>query len=365
MRKLVTIQKITDIKPIENADAIEVATVLGWQVVVKKGEFEVGDYCVWHEIDSFLPIHPRYEFLRKGCYKNIKGLGEGFRLKTIRLRGQISQGLALPLSAYDIYQESDKTWKYTDEVGHQHYIHPELGEDLSKIFDVIKYEPPVPASLAGKARGNFPSFVPKTDQERVQNLVNSRYRNEIIGHEFEVSIKLDGTSMTVYKTDDATFGVCSRNWDLKLDDNEGNLYVSIAQETDLLNLIPNGFAVQGEVYGLGIQGNRDNLNHVAFYVFDVYNINEKRYLNPKERIKFFEDYLQGKHTKLRHVPIDDWNYKFRDNNDDRVDVQALLEWADETLSLSNVVAEGLVFKRQDGQFSFKVISNKFLMETDG
>jgi RNA ligase (TIGR02306 family) len=362
MRKLVTIQKIADISPIENADMIELATVLGWQVVVKKGEFKVGDYCVWHEIDSFLPIHPRYEFLRKGCYKNVKGLGEGFRLKTIRLRGQISQGLALPLSAYDIYQESDRTWKFTRDGGFQSYIHPELEEDLSEIFGVIKYEPPVPASMSGNARGNFPSFIPKTDQNRIQNLLNSRFSAEIIGQEFEVSIKLDGTSMTVYNHE-AYSGVCSRNWDLKLDDNEGNLYVSISQETGLLNLVPDGFAVQGEVYGLGIQGNRDKLDHVAFYIFDVYNIKESRYLTPDERMKFFEDYLAGKHTKIRHVPVNNWNYTVPEG--DRVDLAHLLQWADDTKSLTDVVAEGLVFKRKDGKFSFKCISNKFLMETDG
>ena len=104
MRKLASIQTITNIEPIENADAIELAHVLGWQCVVKKNEVAIGDKVVYFEIDSFLPIRPEFEFLRGSSYRNSELLGEGFKLKTMKFRGQISQGLVLPIS---IFKEID------------------------------------------------------------------------------------------------------------------------------------------------------------------------------------------------------------------------------------------------------------------
>ena len=149
MRKLVTIQEIEDIQPIEGADSIEKAKIKEWWVVVKKGEFIVGDYCIYFEIDSFLPIKPEYEFLLRGSSPKkmlVDGQEkEGIRLKTIRLKGQISQGLALPIATI------------------ANNLPKEVGTDISEILGVIKYEPPIPANLAGVVKGNFPSFIPKTD----------------------------------------------------------------------------------------------------------------------------------------------------------------------------------------------------------
>ena len=143
-RKLVTHRVIKDIIPIEGADLIELAIVDGWQCVVKKGEFKVGDTGVYFEVDSFLPIKPEYEFLRKGGYKVVEGLGEGFRIRTIKLKGKLSQGLLLPLEG-----------------------EPQFDVDLSEAYGVRKYEKPIPAQLQGKVKGNFPDFLRKTDQERV------------------------------------------------------------------------------------------------------------------------------------------------------------------------------------------------------
>lgn len=100
MRELASIQVIKDIQPIKDADNIVVVSILGWKVVSKKGEFSLGDKCVYFEVDSFLPIEERYEFLRSSSYRNNDFMGEGFRLKTIKLRGQLSQGLALPLQEF-------------------------------------------------------------------------------------------------------------------------------------------------------------------------------------------------------------------------------------------------------------------------
>jgi tRNA-binding EMAP/Myf-like protein len=147
-RKLASIRTITDIQPIPNADSIEVVSIGGWKVVSKKGEYNVGDMCVYCEIDSFLPVLPQYEFLRKSSYKKMSDGTEGFRLKTIKLRGQVSQGLVLPIS---ILPEGKTLFE---------------GMDVTDVLSITKYEPPIPASLSGQVKGHFPSFLQKTDEER-------------------------------------------------------------------------------------------------------------------------------------------------------------------------------------------------------
>lgn len=189
MRKLASIRKITKLEPIVGADMIETATVDGWKVVVKKGEFQVNSPIIYFEIDSWIP-HNIAPFLSKGNppreYNNI--LGE--RLKTIKLKGQISQGLILPIS---ILNRADF----------------KLGDDVSEELNIHKYEPPIPAQLAGICKSTRPSFVPKTDQERTQNIFN----DIDFSVTWEVSEKMEGSSMSVYYND-GEFGVTSRNIDL-------------------------------------------------------------------------------------------------------------------------------------------------------
>lgn len=153
MRKLVTIRQINNIEPIEGADAIVLATVDGWKIVVKKDEFFIGALCVYFEIDSFLPERPEFEFLRARSFKRMGEQG-GFRLRTIRLRGQVSQGLLLPLS---VLGESHEIFAIGEGC---------IGADVTDQLGVQKYEPPVPAQLTGQVQGDFPSFIKKTDQER-------------------------------------------------------------------------------------------------------------------------------------------------------------------------------------------------------
>ena len=180
-RKLVSIQRIHRIDPIAKADAIECVTIHGWELVAKKGEFAVGDLCVYFEIDSFLPEDPRYEFLKD--LKNHQGR-KGYRLKTIRLRGQVSQGLALPLCMFP---------EITNPI--------ELDE-VTDLLNVIKYDNSIaqsgnkPGLKAGSTAGKFPHFIPKTDQERIQNLSDwfTRYSDV----EWEETLKLDGSSCTMY-----------------------------------------------------------------------------------------------------------------------------------------------------------------------
>ena len=204
MRKLASIRQIAEIKPHTNADALELAIVDGWQCVVKKGEVRPGDFVVYFEVDSVLPINPLFEFLRKSCYvkKDWLPAGEGFRLKTIKLRGEISQGLVLPLETV-----------FPTATGL-----PVLGQDVTEILGVVKWDPPMPAQLQGLARGVFPSFIQKTDQERIQNVweeVKEKYDDVT----FEVTIKLDGSSCTYYHNE-GDVGVCSRNLNLNLEGND-------------------------------------------------------------------------------------------------------------------------------------------------
>jgi len=150
-RKLVTIQKLEEIMPITGADFIDFARVKGWWVVVKKNEFKVGDEILYFEVDSFLPDLPQYEFLKKGSsLKRMLVDGEikiGIRLKTIKLRGMISQGLIMPLSILPA----------------GNYV---VGQDVSDLLGVIKYEIPIDSSLSGIVKGFFPFFISKTDEER-------------------------------------------------------------------------------------------------------------------------------------------------------------------------------------------------------
>ena len=139
MRKLASIQRIKALEPIPDADSIEKATVLGWQLVVKKGEFQVGDLCVYCEVDCLLPDRPEFEFLKN----------RGSRIRTIRLRGQVSQGICFPLSILPAGTPIEEDLEVTE------------------LLDIVKFEPPIPACLAGIQKGEFPSFIPKTDETRV------------------------------------------------------------------------------------------------------------------------------------------------------------------------------------------------------
>ena len=151
MRKLASVQRVWDIEPIEGADRIELASVLGWKCVVNKGEFEKGDFGIYFEIDSFLPVRPEFEFLRSSSYKKTDIMGEGFLLKTKKFKGQVSQGLLLPFKALDL-----APFDYT------------LGDDLTEKLGVRKYEIEERATTGGNIIGMLPYDVPHTDETRIQ-----------------------------------------------------------------------------------------------------------------------------------------------------------------------------------------------------
>jgi RNA ligase (TIGR02306 family) len=217
-RKLASIRKISDIQPIEGADMIELVIVDGWKVVVAKNVgHKVGDLVIYCEIDSFLPIREEFEFLRKSSYKKMVDGTEGFRLRTIRLKNQVSQGLVLPIS---VLNPTDTNI----------YVEPFEGLDVTEMLEIVKYEPPIPAELAGKVKGLFPSFLRKTDEERIQNLTLEYEGWKNSDKRFYVTEKLDGSSATFYFKD-GVFGVCSRN--LELLETEGNTFWKVARQLKL------------------------------------------------------------------------------------------------------------------------------------
>lgn len=334
-RKLASVRKIADIQPIPNADAIELATVDGWKVVVAKNVgHKVGDFVVYCEVDSFLPIKPEFEFLRKSSYKKM-GDQEGFRLKTIKLRGQISQGLILPIA---------EVIPFPDVLDYM-----EVGKDVTELLGIVKYEPPIPAELAGKVKGLFPSFIPKTDEERVQNLATEYdgWKDEI----FYVTEKLDGSSATYY-INNGVFGVCSRN--LELLETEGNTFWKVARELDLENKMKNvgiNFSIQGELIGEGIQGNPYKIKGQTVRFFNLYDIDLQTYHSLGTMKKLICDDLG-----LEMVPVVDEHFKLPDT------VEEILKYADDKSVLNpNFDREGVVVRSKDRKISFKVISNKFLL----
>lgn len=350
LRNLVTIRTIASLSPIPNADAIEVATVDGWKVVTKKGEFSVGDPCVYFEIDSFLPeSDARYAFLMKSSVREFEGK-KGHKLRTVKLRGQISQGLVLPLSLFPELED------YALETLH--------GVDLSEKLGIKKYEAPIPASLAGQVKGGFPSFITKTDQERCQNLLEEIFVQNKDAR-YEVTTKLDGASATFYhlNTDgDERVGVCSRNLELKInDENKDNSFVRVFLDSNLeiaLRQVGN-VAIQGELMGPGIQGNREGLKKHTLFIFDAQNLDTGEFLGSDERLALVEKlYDLGVNPALvQHVPVLQNDTTLGDLGIDNV--ADLLSYAEGT-SLNHAVREGVVFKRLDGDFSFKAISNRFL-----
>lgn len=353
-RKLASIRKISNIQPIEGADKIELVTVDGWKVVVAKDVgHKIGDLVIYCEIDSFLPIREGFEFLRKSSYKKM-GDQEGFRLKTIKIRGVTSQGLILPLLVLEGDDEmkigiSKQPWGDQLQLGpYDNALVIEVGTDVTEHLGIVKYEPPIPAELSGKVKGLFPSFLRKTDEERIQNL--SDQYDELKTHTYYVTEKLDGSSATFYYND-GVFGVCSRN--LELLETEGNTFWKVARELDLENKMKSlgkNISIQSELIGESVQGNPYKIKGQTIRCFNLFNIDTQEYSSLTD----FKDTVEM--LGLETVPMLDTNFKLPDTIDE------LLKFADSKSELNpNYDREGIVIRTLDRKISFKVISNKFLI----
>lgn len=328
MRTLASIVEVGEVLPIEGADLIQLASIKdkAWKCVIKKGELQEGDAAIYFEIDSFLPEEDRYEFLRKSCYKTMEGVG-GFRLKTIRLRGTLSQGLLMPITAFPGLQDVDESGDITEQLG------------------VKLYEKPISACLSGKVKGNFPNFLRKSDQTRIQNL--TKYFTEHCETVFEVTTKMDGSSCTVFNWD-GEFGVCSRNLHLKETD---NTFWQVVNRLNLRERLPDGLMLQGELVGEGIQKNPHKLKGHDLFVYDVFDIYAQKYIGPEHRREII-DVLNDSGDDIKHVPV----------VDDRLEIFRFYPDFESLMAFSESLGgEGIVCKSIDGQVSFKVINNNYLL----
>lgn len=340
-RKLASIRRIHKISPIKDADRIEVATVDGWNVVVRKGEFEEGDLAVYIECDSWVP-HTLAPFLSNGdVLKDYNGV-PGYRLRSVTLREQLSQGLLMKLDS-------------VFPLGEGLPLHYEDGLDLTTLLGIQKWEAPIPTNLAGIPRGRFPSFVPDTDQERVQNLAKEILLLKEKNYTFEVTEKLEGSPMTIYSKD-GYVGVCSRNIDLT--ETKENTLWQVARSQGLIDVVSEisadyDIALQGELIGPGIQGNYYKLKSHRFYLFNAFNISTGEYLTHEQRLLLVEKY------GITHSPI-------LNDNSTLDSVEILIQKSNGLYSTINpsVLAEGVVYKcHEDPNVSFKVINNEYLLKT--
>ena len=351
-------------------DNISLAQIDGWTVIVKNEEFTIGSKCVFLEIDSFLPNLPIYSFLGKPTtYLNRLG----HRLRTKKLKSYISQGLALPLSTFP---------EITTPI--------EL-DDVTELLNIIKYDNQLidnaPGLRAGNPAGKFPHFIPKTDQERIQNLTDwfSKYPHI----QWEETLKLDGSSCTMYKIPRTPslwerikaffgcsykpyhFGVCSRNLEIKPSDNYSATFSNdskesefkqsnfwyVAKKYEVERFLPIGYAVQGELVGPKIQANHEKVTDLDFFVFDIYDIAAQRYLTPHDRHEFMAQYLPF----VKHVPIINYVTQIFDECPSVKDLLARVKGPSMN---PGTISEGRVYKSVDGTKSFKCINNDYLINCE-
>lgn len=335
MRKMASIKEIISISPIPDSDNIDLARIDGWQSVVKKGQFQAGEKVIFCEPDSLLPEKPEFEFMRS----------KHFKIKTCKLRGVISQGICFPLDMLP-------TGSY------------DVDQDVSEILGITKYEPPVPVQLRGRMRCPiFRLAVPKTDEMRVQNIpdVLERHKGEV----FNVTEKIDGTSMSVYLDPETGLHVCSRNVDLAPDTDHkwnGDSYWRYAIEHDLENVLKTlggTIALQGELFGEGIQKGKYSIKGLHYKVFNFWDMANHCYIESdvmKDTVEAFglsKDFLVPDlgRLELNHT-VDD-----------------LLKMATGQSAISDVLREGLVFRSvpentdfKIGRLSFKAVSPEFLLK---
>lgn len=330
-RKPATIQTIHNLRPHPNADRLELGTVLGYQVVVGKGSFQEGDPVVFIEEGSILPEGPEWsEFLRK----------ENFRVKACKLRGQLSQGLVQPISILHPALQ--------DRLRDPAFLAAKTGIPVHNQIGVKLYVPPASKITNGQASGLFPTYVPKTDELRLQSYPKAL--DEMQGLSYFITTKYDGMSGTFIKIG-GKLVICSRNY--QLNQSVDSPFLRVAESLDLKERIPEGYAVQGEVCGPNIQGNKLELDRIKFFAFQVRAVGEvNRYLDFAEFMEFCSTH------GIPTVPVVEYGEDFSYTLED------LLEMSKGYYPNTTRHQEGIVVRPQQetwspalqGRLSFKVIS---------
>lgn len=352
-RTLASIQRITAVESIPDADNIEVASVLGWKVVVRKGEFAVGDLAVYLEIDSVPPDTEQYHFL----WKDTEVRPNNYRIRTTKRRGQISQGILFPINACDTCDNMNQSDSCLDaQYGHDCWFTTE-GLDVTETLGITKYEATLPRG-SSNIEGQFFDGVPKTDEERVQSSEGARRLAALQGQRYYITVKCDGASMTVAMHDGKP-KVASRNY--RLADSPDSAYWNAARNNGLLDLVERNpqWAIQGELVGPGIQNNRLGLKRHECLVFNVYDRDMGMYISFVEMIELVAgmDELELD-SKFKTVPVVEAGCSFRKDQDD------LLALAEGKYEGTTNEREGIVIRSQvpDNRISFKAISNTYLLK---
>lgn len=352
-RALASIQYINSVDPIPGADFIVKVGVKGWSTVAKLDEFQVGDPCVYFEVDSILPEKAEFEFMRD----------RKFRVRTMKFRKQIAQGLAMPLKEITALWRDDSPLLVDEDK-----IQFEEGQDVTELIGVTKYEPATPVCLEGKIVGRRPHFVAKTDEYRLQSY--PEILNEFEGKTAYITEKLDGSSLSVfYSPLVKEFGVCSRN--LQLAEDENNAFWKAVNRYNLKEVFPAAvensdqssitFVIQSELCGPGVQRNRLELEYHDMFVFGIYDATNDRYLTYEEMERFCGDLL------LKTVPFID-TISLEGHT-----IDSLLNMAEGKYPGTKNEREGIVIRDVEssrskvldgGLLSFKVINNRYLLKAE-
>lgn len=368
-RKLASVQTVKAIKPIEGADRIEIVQILNWDCVAKKGDFEVGDKVIYFEIDSLLPDIPAFEFLKGSSWS--QKLNK-YKISTHKFRNQISQGLVVPVKTLpDLYMQISGSGVWPHDL-----LNLEEGTDLTELLKIEKYEPPVSNGALGDII-NHEWYVPKTDEERIQvcaaDVLPAYTESE--QDDWYSSIKLDGTSCTVGLFDDA-FLIGGRNQWYK----DENMYTTTvnkyfkngAKEKFEEYKAINGIYVvfQGELCGPGIQSNKLGLKEKEWFVFNAF-VSKTGKNGSYTKCSLLYMLKLCEEFGLKHVPLINTEDRFKFDKTKSIDetVEDLLKYVDEIKyrkyfedASPNQIAEGVVFRLEDMTYSFKVISNKYLLK---
>lgn len=345
-RKLASIQRILNVEPIDGADKIELAQVLGWRCVVNKGQFKPDDLAVYFEIDSFLPIRPEFEFLRSSSYKKSDVLGEGFRLRTMKFRGQVSQGLLLPLNVFPEIPAN-----------------AEVGNDVTELLGVRKWEIEERATTGGTVIGTLPKDIPHTDETRIQ--AAPELLQAFSGLKYYISTKMDGSSHSIGIDEDG-FHVTGHNYEYK-DDGQSSFYNLVKErgykEKMQAFMAKEGLTtltIQGELCAPGIQRNRLKLSKPEWYVFTIRENGERVGLD--RMLAICADLV------MTPVPIEEIDF---DLPTKYPTVEKLLERADGEYQ-NGGKKEGIVIRPTEPIYneligdllSMKVVNNKYLLKND-
>ena len=358
MRKLMTVRTIDNILPIKDADMIEQLVIDGWNVVAQKGIHSVGDIIVYFEIDSFLPIEDvRFETFMKFGVNTFEGK-QGHRVKTKRLRGVYSQGIVIPLKEFP------------------EIVEPLPDTDYAELFGVVKYEKQEVTGFSGDAKGTFPWFLQKSDQDRIQNVYGRLSNSDLADKEFVGTLKMDGSSITVFAVDkskyvpdsedvvgvDIAIGYCSRNQQLKMpytsEDgwfektgkfyqgaSNSDLFVKVAE---LCSITGKSLAIQGELVGQGIQGNFEKFEKYQVFAYNIFDVDAGKFVDYKTFLEY------AAMVDLQIVPE-----AYPAQTILGKGVAEIVAMADGKGLLANY-REGIVWKQVDGDCQFKAISNKYL-----